>query len=137
MYQFFFLSIVTNILAGITLSYEKIETKVHLNAVFNPELFRHSGFRLSVGLVSFVMGFLKLLSVTPGDVPVVGDLFPAVTGMLCGFALAFQYYQERAKVLSNTAQSLDRVFGRHSANLGLLGILAGTLHFFLHRVLFL
>lgn len=137
MYQFFFLSIVTNLLAGVTLAYDRIDEKVNLSALFNPVLFQNSGFRLSLGLVTFVMGFLKLLSVTPGDVPVVGDLFPAVAGMLAGFSLAFQYYRERSEVESATAESLDRVFGRKSAILGIVAIVAGLLHFLLPGVLFL
>lgn len=137
MYQIFFLSIVTNIAAGVALAWDRLDGTVHEGKALNAELFHHSGFRLGLGLVTFVMGFLKLLSVSPGDVPVVGDLFPAITGMLCGFALAFQYYQERVEVMSSTAQSLDRVFGRHAATLGFLAIAAAVLHFFLHRVLFL
>jgi hypothetical protein len=137
MYQFFFLSIVTNLLAGITLAYDRIDEKVNLSVLFNPALFQSSGFRLSLGLVTFVMGFLKLLSVTPGDVPVIGDLFPAVAGMLAGFSLAFQYYQERSAAESSAVASLDRVFGRKSAILGLIAIAAGIVHFFLPAVLFL
>lgn len=137
MYQFFFLSILTNVLAGTALAFDRMDEHLRLNAVFNPELFKRSGFRLGLGLVTFVVGFLKLLSVTPGTVPVVGDLFPAVMGLLMGFALCFQYYQERTEVRSTAVVSLDKVFGRHSANLGTLGVLAGIMHFFLNRVLFL
>lgn len=137
MYQFYFLSILTNVIAGIALAFDRMDERLRLRAVFNPELFHHAGFRLSLGVVTFVAGFMKLLSVTPGTPPVVGDLFPAVTGLLLGFTLCFQYYQERTEVRSSTVVSLDKVFGRHSANLGMLGILAGVLHFFLNRVLFL
>lgn len=137
MYQIYFLSILTNVIAGIALAFDRMDERMRLHAVFNPEMFRHSGFRLAMGVITFIVGFLKLLSVTPGTPPVVGDLFPAVIGMLMGFALCFQYYQERAEVTSSTVVSLDRVFGRHSANLGMLGVLAGVLHFFLNRVLFL
>lgn len=137
MYQIYFLSILANVIAGIALAFDRMDERMRLHAVFNPEMFRHAGFRLAMGVITFVVGFLKLLSVTPGTPPVVGDLFPAVVGMLMGFALCFQYYQERTEVKSSTVVSLDRVFGRHSANLGMLGVLSGVLHFFLNRVLFL
>ena len=137
MYQFYFLSILTNILAGITLAFDRMDGRLRLHKVFNPDLFRHAGFRLGLGVITFVTGFLKLLSVTPGTPPVVGDLFPAVMGLLLGFALSFQYYQERTEVQSSTVVSLDKVFGRHGANLGIVGVVAGVLHFFLNRVLFL
>ncbi|TVR68360.1 MAG: hypothetical protein EA427_10625 [Spirochaetaceae bacterium] len=137
MYQFYFLSILANVIAGIALAYDRMDERLRLHAVFNPQLFQRAPFRLGLGVVTFIVGFLKLLSVTPGTPPVVGDLFPAVIGMLLGFALCFQYYQERTEVRSSTVVSLDRVFGRHGANLGMLGVLSGVLHFFLNRVLFL
>ncbi|MDA3948049.1 MAG: hypothetical protein PF508_02385 [Spirochaeta sp.] len=137
MYQIYFLSIITNILAGITLGFDRIDARLRVHSVFNPALFQQNGFRLAIGIITFVVGFLKLLSVAPGDVAVVGDLIPAVTGMLMGFSLAFQYYQERAEVQSSTSEKLNRVFGRHNATLGMIGLTAGVVHFFLHRVLFL
>ncbi|MFP4153505.1 MAG: hypothetical protein ACLFR8_05455 [Alkalispirochaeta sp.] len=137
MYQIYFLSILTNILAGIALAFDRMDSRLRLHAVFNPELFQHNGFRLAIGIIAFVVGFLKLLSVAPGDVAVVGDLIPALAGMVMGFALAFQYYQERAEVRSSTTETLDKVFGRHNATLGMIGLTVGIVHFFLHRVLFL
>lgn len=137
MYQIYFLSILANVLSGIALAYDRMDERLRLRAVFNPELFQQTGFRLAMGLIVFVVGFLKLLSVSPGDVAVVGDLLPAVVGMLMGFALVFQYYQERTQSESTAVSSLDRIFGRHSSTLGMIGILVGVVHFFLHRVLFL
>jgi hypothetical protein len=137
MYQIYFLSILTNILAGIALGFDRMDERLRLHAVFNPELFHHAGFRLAIGLITFVVGFLKLLSVSEGDVAVIGDLLPAVTGMLAGFALSFQYYRERAATKTGTVDSLDKVFGRHSSTLGMVALVAGVVHFFLNRVLIL
>lgn len=137
MYQIYFLSILTNILAGIALGFDRMDERLRLRSVFNPELFQNTGFRLAIGLITFVVGFLKLLSVSPDDVAVVGDLVPALTGMLAGFALAFQYYQERSATESSTVASLDKIFGRHSSTLGMVALTAAIVHFFLHRVLFL
>ena len=137
MYQIYFLSILTNIVAGIALGFDRMDKGLRLRAAFNADLFQHTGFRLALGLITFVVGFLKLLSVTSGDVAVVGDLVPALAGLLMGFGLAFQYYRERAQVTSSVVESLDRVFGRNSATLGTVGVLAGVVHFFLPRVLFL
>ena len=137
MYQIYFLSILTNILAGVTLGFDRMDARLRLRAVFNPELFQHSGFRLVIGIITFAVGFLRLLSVTPGDVAIVGDLLPAVTGLFMGFPLAFQYYQRRTEAQSDTTEALNRVFGRHNATLGMIGLTVGIVHFFLHRVLFL
>lgn len=137
MYQIYFLSIVTNILAGVTLGHERFEERLRLGSIINVDLFANQGFRLAVGVSAFVIGFLKLLSVSPGDVAVIGDLVPALTGMLSGFALGFQYYQQRSAAESPTMVSLDRIFGRHSSTLGVVAVIAAIVHFLLHRVLFL
>ncbi|MFP4301578.1 MAG: hypothetical protein ACLFPW_12840 [Spirochaetaceae bacterium] len=137
MYQIYFLSILVNLLAGITLSFDRMDERLQLRSLFNPELFQHAGFRLTMAIFTFVVGFLKLLSVSPGDVPVVGDLLPALAGMVMGFTLFLQYYKDRTTVESSSLTSLDRIFGNNSAIIGTLGIIVAILHFFLHRVLFL
>ncbi|MFW6339205.1 MAG: hypothetical protein ACOC25_09770 [Alkalispirochaetaceae bacterium] len=137
MYQIYFLSILVNLLAGITLSFDRMDERLQLRSLFNPELFQHAGFRLTMAIITFVVGFLKLLSVSPGDVPVVGDLLPALAGMVMGFTLFLQYYKDRTTVESSSLTSLDRIFGNNSAIIGTLGIIVAILHFFLHRVLFL
>lgn len=137
MYQIYLLSVLTTVLAGITLAHDEIGERLKLNAIFNVELFANSGFRLGLGIVTFIVGFLKLLSVSPGDVAVVGDLVPALAGLLMGFTLAFQYYQQRTEVQSNAVETLDRVFGRNASRLGIAGAIAGVVHLLLHRVLFL
>lgn len=137
MYQIYFLSILVNLLSGIALSFDRMDEKLQLRSVFNPELFENAGFRLTMAIVTFVVGFLKLLSVSPGDVPVVGDLLPALAGMVMGFTLFLQYYKERSTVESSSLASLDRIFGANSAIIGTLGIIVALLHFLLHQVLFL
>lgn len=137
MYQIYFLSILVNLLTGITLSFGQMDEKLQLRSLFNPELFEHPGFRLTMAIVTFVVGFLKLLSVSPGDVPVVGDLLPALAGMVMGFTLFLQYYRDRSTVESSAVATLERLFVSNSAIIGTLGIIVAVLHFFLHRVLFL
>lgn len=137
MYQIYFLSILVNLLSGITLSFDRMDERLQLRSLFNPELFQHAGFRLTMAIVTFVVGFLKLLSVSPGDVPVVGDLLPALAGMVMGFTLFLQYYRDRTTVESSSLASLDAIFGKNSAIIGTLGIIVAVLHFFLHTVLFL
>ncbi len=137
MHQIYFLSILSNIVAGLALGYDRLKTPLRLDTVFDEELFAQPGVRLSIGLVAFVVGFLKLLSVTPGDVAVIGDLLPAAAGLLMGFALVFDYYQERVAVRSGTIESIQGLVSRYGATLGTAGIVVAVVHFFLFRVLFL
>jgi hypothetical protein len=137
MYQIYLLSVLTNVLAGVALSVGGMDEKLHLSSVFNKELMENDGFRLGLGIVTFVVGFFKLLSVSEGDVPVVGDILPAISGLVLGMILLLQYYRSRSTVSSPFVDTLDNIFGKNSAVFGTVGILIGILHFLLHRVLFL
>ncbi|NBF40480.1 MAG: hypothetical protein GVY14_08690 [Spirochaetes bacterium] len=137
MYQIYLLSVLTNVLAGVALSVGGMDEKLHLSSVFNKELMQNDGFRLGLGIVTFVVGFFKLLSVSEGDVPVVGDILPAISGLVLGMILLLQYYRSRSTVSSPFVDTLDNIFGKNSAVFGTVGILLGILHFLLHRVLFL
>ena len=137
MYQIYLLSVLTNVLAGVALSVGGMDEKLHLSSVFNKELMQNDGFRLGLGIVTFVVGFFKLLSVSEGDVPVVGDILPAISGLVLGMILLLQYYRGRSTVSSPFVDTLDNIFGKNSAVFGTVGILIGILHFLLHRVLFL
>ena len=137
MYQIYLLSVLTNVLAGVALSVGGMDEKLHLSSVFNKDLMQSDGFRLGLGIVTFVVGFFKLLSVTEGGVPVVGDILPAISGLVLGLILLLQYYRSRSDVSSPFVDTLDNIFGKNSAVFGTVGILIGLLHFLLHRVLFL
>ena len=137
MYQIYLLSVLTNVLAGVALSVGGMDEKLHLSSVFNRELMQNDGFRLGLGIVTFVVGFFKLLSVSEGDVPVVGDILPAISGLVLGMILLLQYYRSRSNVSSPFVETVDNIFGKNSAAFGTVGILIGVLHFLLHRVLFL
>jgi hypothetical protein len=93
--------------------------------------------RVTVGVVSFITGFLKLLSVTRGDVPVVGDLLPALSGLLLGGTVLFDRYKERSTVTSNTTQTAEKLLLNNRTAIGLVGIGISAVHFLLPRVLFL
>jgi hypothetical protein len=137
MYQIYLLSVLTNVLAGVALSVGGMDEKLHLSSVFNRELMQNEGFRLGLGIVTFVVGFFKLLSVSEGDVPVVGDILPAISGLVLGMILLLQYYRGRSNVSSPFVDTIDNIFGKNSAAFGTVGILIGVLHFLLHKVLFL
>ncbi|TVR30751.1 MAG: hypothetical protein EA404_11435 [Spirochaetaceae bacterium] len=137
MIQIYLLSVVTNALAGIALSFDSMDEKLHLSAVFNRDLFVSVGFRLGLGVVTFLVGFFKFLSVTNGDVPVVGDLIPALSGVIQGFILLVLYYQSRSDVSSPALESIDKIFVQNRTMFGTAGILIAALHFLFPSVLFL
>ena len=137
MYQIYFLSIVTTLLAGVALAYDRLDERVKIGSFFGETVFRSLGFRLGLGIVSMAVGVFQFLTVAPGDVRVVGDLIPAITGIVAGGMLVLQYYQEKTTLESRFLETMDRLLLRNASNIGVLAILIGVLHFFFHRVLFL
>src|SRR5574344_703558 len=113
MAQFYFLSVLLNIIAGLALVYGK--EFVHKNKADDDLLeekpskknnlqdktstffegmtcFDSRSFRLVIGVLSVLVGLMKILSVFRNDIPVVGDIVPALAGLLGGASLLVEYY---------------------------------------------
>ena len=137
MLQFYLLSVIMNILAGMVLSAGFIDERVSFVSGMKDYFDGKPNAKLTIGVVTFVVGFFKLLSVTRGDVPFVGDLLPAVAGLVMGFALFLDYYKSRSTVSSGFVDTAEKILLNNRNVIGLAGIVIGLLHFLLPRVLFL
>ncbi len=133
MQQFYFLSIVANALAGMTLCAEFLRSKFPGFATIEERL-SGGGVRASIGGVAAVVGFFKLfIRSTPTDLRVVGDLFPALVGIAMGGALILEFMDKRNEsgepneAVGRAASTLTR----YRVPLGMAGILIGVLHFFI------
>jgi len=135
MLQFYFLSVLLNALAGYILftGDEKgvLEFKGNLSL-------KDETVKFVIGILTAVTGLLKLLSPVKGDVPVVGDLVPAIMGFLCGFSLIFEYYRNRSTVeTTERAERIDRILVSNKKIIGIAGIVAAILHFIFADVMLL
>ena len=135
MLQFYFLSIVLNLIAGYLLISGESDGLPEFKCGFS---FKDDTFKLIIGIISVVMGLLKLLSVIEDDVPIIGDLFPALAGFLSGFILIFEYYRNRATIDSNEqTEKIDRILVRNKKIIGFAALVAAVLHFVFPKVLLL
>ena len=142
MVQFYFLSIVLNALAGYILISGDESGVLEFKGGFS---LKDETFRLIVGILSVITGLLKLLSVIEGDVPVLGDLVPALAGFLSGFILIFEYYRNRssleksvdAESESEYSERIDRILVRNKKIIGVAALAAAVLHFLFPKVLLL
>lgn len=145
MIQFYFLSILFNLLAGLILVYCRDLTIDEDFSVESgsenddPELLNgfkgldNSTFRLVLGGLSVLVGIMKLLS--SYDVAVVGDLIPALVSLLGGASLIIEYYSVSSEnIIPEHVQSL---FIDNRKYIGVACIVAAVLHFILPNVLFL
>jgi hypothetical protein len=94
-------------------------------------------FKFIMGILSMVMGVLKLLSSMDGDMPVLGDLVPALVGMLGGFILCSEYYLTHTTLETASFSMIDTVFIKNKKLFGILALAAAVLHFLFPKVLFL
>jgi hypothetical protein len=131
----YFMSILFNALTGYILAFGKEETDAgSLSLSLNNETVR-----LIIGGLSFITGILKILSPVSGNVPIIGDLFPALAGLTGGFILIYDFYRSKAPD-TTAADYMERIaslVGRNRKITGLACIGAAALHFIFYPIVFL
>lgn len=137
MYQLFFLSVATNLVAGYLLSHSFLREKIGAQNVFDDDFLTNRTVYTFVGTVAAIVGVLRIVFVTPGDVVVLGDLFPALVGLTAGVTLVLIAYLDRVDAPFAFAQRIGTVLGDRRTAVGIVAIIVGVLHFFLPGVLFL
>jgi hypothetical protein len=136
MIQLYFLSILLNGLSGYILGFYRDEPELSVANSLRFSL-NNSVFRLILGILSAVTGLLKLLSPVEGNIPVLGDILPALLGLAAGFTLVFGYYRERSTVESEQVNRLDETIGRYKKWLGFSLLISSVLHFLFPQALLL
>jgi hypothetical protein len=136
MIQFYFLSILLNAAAGFVLftnngggGASTIEAEIRFSL-------QNETFRLILGIAGAVTGLLKLLSPVQGDIPVVGDLVPAATGLVTGFILLFDYYHGRSFFEEGDSR-MTQIITVNRKWIGFVAMIAAILHFIFPQVLLL
>jgi hypothetical protein len=136
MIQFYLLSVLLNIVAGYALYSYESEPRGSLFDGIRVFL-KDQTVRLIMGILTFTVGFFKLLTVMRGDVPVVGDLLPSVAGMAVGVTLLLEFYRSTANVSTDAIDKLDRIFIANRRLVGIVAMVSGLVHFLFANVLFL
>lgn len=93
--------------------------------------------QLVVGILSALTGLMKLLSPIQFDIPVVGDLIPALAGLVSGAVLLLDWYQTQSGLELPLPAAIQNVYTNGRKYLGIFCVIAATLHFIFPRVLFL
>ncbi|MFQ3547301.1 MAG: hypothetical protein SNJ56_03105 [Termitinemataceae bacterium] len=135
MLQFYFLSIVCNLFAGYALLAETETKSAFFEGIKSYVL--DETFRLVLGVLTMIVGLFKILSVIRGDIPVIGDLFPAALGIMSGFALLFEFYKSRSHMSDETIERLDTLITHYRKWIGFGAVITAGVHFLFPTVLFL
>lgn len=136
MIQFYFLSILLNAVSGYVLITEDKEEDRAFETGPRFSLDNQT-IRLVLGILTLISGLLKLLSSTQGDIPVIGDLFPAVFGLFAGFILVFDYYRTKTSIESEKSELIERILIQNRRWIGFATIISAIVHFLFPSVLFL
>lgn len=147
MLQFYFLSVLLNLVTGLILfcsADEKNSGIVPAEGAEQSDRPAHDAlgfmdnrnFRLVLGVLAVLVGLMKLLSVVQNDVPVIGDLLPAVAGVAGGFCILLDYYMS-ASTVEFTPPHLLRLALDGRRTIGVFCIAVSVLHFVFPKVLFL
>ena len=160
MVQIYLLSVLLNSIGGYALTVSGNRAgqgfRAHLDIGFG-----NKDFRLILGILSLVIGLLKLLSPMRGDVRVIGDLLPALSGLLVGLCLLAESHnrplsldpakrEEMTRTSSNGEKAdevepkgnwhfpfIDRILLVNEKAVGAAAMTVGVAHFFFPMELFL
>ncbi len=135
MLQFYFLSILFNTATGLVLLVTDGEDRVSEGKL--PVFVFDETFRLVLGILTAVTGFFKLLTAVRGDIPVIGDLLPAIAGLAGGFALLYEFYKTRSTVEDVQLPPVVQRIVEGKRYVGIVSIIAAACHFLFPTVIFL
>ncbi len=136
MVQFYLLSVLLNALTGFVILFaDRAEERGESRKI--PEMLYDETFRLVLGILTGVVGFFKLLTVVRGDVPVVGDLLPALAGLAGAFMLLYEFYRNRGEATEENFSPFIRSVYSAKKYIGIGCMAIAVLHFLFPVVLFL
>ncbi len=159
MMQFYFLSILLNLITGSILLYScenpqdvednfdessenpDLEKKSKIKKIFykifgTTKIAEDSLFHLIIGFLTVFTGLVKLLS--PCSSPIfLGDLLPALAGLVGGASLLLLYFSQKSEVEINLPSFLEKIFISERKIVAIALIVIAIVHFIVPGVLFL
>ncbi len=129
MAQFYLLSVLANITAGLTLAGDYLGEKFPFLASFK-NLRDNRNAVIIIGAVALAVGILKLFILSPGEtIPVAGDLLPALAGIVLGAILLAEAFRQKVESRSPNIEKLSKVVLSYRVPVGIAGVVIGLLHF--------
>lgn len=136
MYQIYFLTVLTNIIAGLTISSKFLSTKIEGFQIF-AEKMDNRMYRVVLGAITLLTGLFSLLNHSSSSMAVLGNLVPAFTAMSMGLILMVYYFFTEENEDNKFASTVKELAEKYGNILGIAGIIAGLIHFLIPTALFL
>ncbi|MFW5742807.1 MAG: hypothetical protein ACOC2D_05965 [Spirochaetota bacterium] len=129
MVQFYLLSVLSLILAGALAASGFLTERIASFAALS-DLAERRSVATTVGVLALAIGILKFFVRAPGDgVAVVGDLLPAVAGIVTGGVLLLAQQHRPGERDPEFPRSRTQMLVEYRDPIGLAGLLVGLLHF--------
>jgi len=133
MLQVYFLLVVSNIVVGLMLGASFFRDR------FSSEFFtaiQNRSVQKSFGLIAVLIGFFGLIAVLPDDLPILGNLLPALSSIIVGLALFIGEPSDEI-VLPPWAELAHQFIYHNNGIISIIAIVFGILHFIFPTALFL
>ncbi len=138
MIQFYLLSVVFNTLTGLLLILSKpLAEDAQEATIAGLPFYETKNFRLIVGILTAFSGLMKLLTVTANDVPILGDIIPAIVGLIGGACLLYEFYVSSSKIEISLNPLFENIFVNGRKYVGIACLIVALLHFLVPQALFL
>ncbi|OQY41072.1 MAG: hypothetical protein B6229_00140 [Spirochaetaceae bacterium 4572_7] len=128
MVQIYFLLILSNLIMGIILAKNylnsKIETFSSINQLLSSEILQ-----VTIGCIGTIVGLLALFLRFDGNMIILGDIIPAGIAIISGITLFIEYIAQEEENDSVIINSIKKVFLKNRTILGFSGIIVAILHF--------
>lgn len=133
MVQFYFLSVFCNFIAGYYFVFESKDSDFVSNSNDKNNFFSGQSL-LIIGIISFITGIFKLITPFQNKLPVLGDLIPAVAGIISGFCLLLDYYNSVTSIPISLPEKIDTVLIKSRRYVGIIIMASAVIHFLIPSV---
>ena len=128
MAQFYLLSFIANLVAGLALSSDFLAERVPFLGGLG-KLREKRGSAITLGLVTAVVGVLKLIFKSPGEtVAFAGDLLPGLVGISLGAVLLTEAFQQKTVTTTETAAVDSKKILSYRVPIGIAGVAVALIH---------
>lgn len=135
MVQFYFLSVLCNCIAGYMFAFGSNQEISADNIKPNEKFgFLNKNFLLILGIITFITGVFKLITPFHSKVPVFGDLIPAVAGIVSGFCLLLDYYNDATTIPIALPEKIDSILIKSRRYVGIIVMVSAVIHFLIPAV---
>lgn len=129
MAQFYLLSVVSNLVAGLTLAGDFLGEKMSFLRPFKEVRSKRSA-QVAIGITALAVGVIKLFLLSPGEhILILGDLLPALTGMALGIILLAEVNPGRVEQAGESIRKISKTALTYRVPAGITGIVVALLHF--------